>query len=145
MSQVSILFQGLLSVAAVSMIVLGVGALMTRPLRQPIERVRCIQWTLVALVVALLVRQAALLPSFSLQVLPAESVAATASGPLSHGSTGEAPPLDTALAEAPFVAWTEAANIAAEAFPAIPPVTEATPRLSWKRSNTSSATVAPST
>ncbi len=69
-------FQALVAVAGVSLVVLTIGAVITRRLRQPIERVRSIQWTLLALVAAIVIRQACLLPSVSIAVLPeANSVA----------------------------------------------------------------------
>ncbi len=72
-------FQALVDVAAVSLVVLTIGALITWRLRQPIERVRCIQWTLVALIAAIVLRQASFLPSFSVAVLPEADSAASES------------------------------------------------------------------
>ena len=46
-------FRGLLELAVVSFLVLGVGALVTWRLKQPVERLRAIQWTFAALIAAL--------------------------------------------------------------------------------------------
>ena len=81
MNQVNVLFQSLVSVFAVSMIVLAVGTLILRQLKQPIERIRCVQWTLAALALALIVRQASLLPTWRLEVIPVSSAANAAVSP----------------------------------------------------------------
>ncbi len=49
-------FRGLLEVAVVSFVVLAMGALVTWRLKQPVERLRAIQWTFAALLAALIAR-----------------------------------------------------------------------------------------
>ena len=71
MNLVNQLFQFLVSLALLSTVVLALGALILRFLKQPIERVRCIQITLAALFFTLVVHQTAFLPKLSLPVLPA--------------------------------------------------------------------------
>lgn len=65
------LFQFLVSLAVLSSVVLAVGALILRFLKQPIERIRCIQFTFAALALAVVLQQATILPKLSLPVLPA--------------------------------------------------------------------------
>ncbi len=71
MNLVNQLFQFLVSLALLSTVVLALGELILRFLKQPIERVRCIQFTLAALFFTLVVHQTAFLPKLSLPVLPA--------------------------------------------------------------------------
>ncbi len=130
MSHVSIFFQSLVSIAAVSMIVLAVGAIITRQLRQPIERVRCIQTTFAALMVALFARQASILPPLSLSVLPPKSVAASLlvhstsdAKSAAHASSEAANPsrftnrsaMHRPLPEAPVIATSESADVSPHA------------------------------
>ena len=70
MNQINFLFQIIVSVAIISTIVLSVGAIIARRLQQPIEQVRCIQWTFAALLIAMALRQIAVLPAITLNVLP---------------------------------------------------------------------------
>lgn len=77
-------FQALVAVAGVSLVVLTIGAVITWRLRQPIERVRSIQWTLAAVVAAIVIRQASLLPSLSVAVLPEANSVAPESGQIAR-------------------------------------------------------------
>ena len=98
MSLTDNLFQALADVAGVSLVILAIGAVVTWRLRQPIERVRSIQWTLAALVAALVIRQASLLPPLSIALLPETSSVAPESDQVarahstdSHAVAGDAP------------------------------------------------------
>lgn len=98
MSLTDNLFQALVDVAGVSLVILAIGAVVTWRLRQPIERVRSIQWTLAALVAALVIRQASLLPPLSIALLPETSSVAPESDEVarvhstdSHTIAGDAP------------------------------------------------------
>lgn len=73
MNLVSWPFQFLVSLAVLSTGVLAVGALILHFLKQPIERVRCIQFTLAALVFAMILQQTAVFPKLLLPVLPART------------------------------------------------------------------------
>jgi len=53
--------------------VLLAGSLIARRLNQPVERILCVQWTLVALLLAALLSQTALLPHWRFVLLPAMS------------------------------------------------------------------------
>jgi len=93
MSLTADLFQTLAAVAAVSLIVLTIGALMTWRLRQPIERIRAIQWTLAALVAALLIRQASLLPTLPIALWPVRSSVAPESDRVARTEPTDSPAL----------------------------------------------------
>jgi beta-lactamase regulating signal transducer with metallopeptidase domain len=90
MSALDLWFWGFVDVAIVSLLVLAGGAFIAGRLKQPVERLRTIQWTLAAVVVALLARESALLPQWSLPWLPAQKTIATT-------TTDSTAPADTAL------------------------------------------------
>ncbi len=94
--ELSSVFQLFVSVAAVSCVVLAIGSLITKSLVQPFERVRCIQWTLVALLVAVVVRQGHFLPEWSVNVLPSESQIAIADPAVTWDDKPAAPIGETA-------------------------------------------------
>ncbi len=103
MSHVDAWFYGLMSFAAVSCILLSIGSILTQRLRQPIERIRCIQWTMVALLATLMIRQASLLPDLGISLLPAldTQVMATDENSTLITTLSQVPPrLDTALPSA---------------------------------------------
>lgn len=68
-AQVQALFHGVLTLAVVSTVVMFLGAVLVRRLGQPIERVRCVQLTVVCFVLVLGLRQASVLPTINLRQL----------------------------------------------------------------------------
>jgi beta-lactamase regulating signal transducer with metallopeptidase domain len=73
-------FVALAELAVVSFTVLAIGAVIVWRLKQPIERIRAIEWTLAAVIAALLGRESGWLPPLRLGLLPATAVP-TASPP----------------------------------------------------------------
>jgi beta-lactamase regulating signal transducer with metallopeptidase domain len=63
-------FQGLVDLGIAACLILAGGAWITWRLKQPIERVRAIQWTFAAVFVALVARESALFPQLILPWLP---------------------------------------------------------------------------
>jgi beta-lactamase regulating signal transducer with metallopeptidase domain len=105
-------FAWLASTAAISLVVLAIGAILTWCWVRPVERLRCVQATFLAVLAACALQQLSLLPQMSLGLLPTDNdrgdIAQTAAAPLADAqhigsATMPAAPRDSDVA-APIAA-----------------------------------------